>query len=84
MCAQFKKVHSLSSKIKYLLNLELNLTDVCESVCLCMPGPITYGGSVTPCKYKLYKVETEMKDTIWPKAHFMQPEGQEQHKRKKT
>lgn len=44
--------------------------------CLCMRGLIPYGGSVTLCKYKLYKVETERKDTIWPKAHFMQPQGQ--------
>lgn len=43
-----------------------------------------YGGSVTVCKYKLYKVETERKDAIWPKAHFMQPQGQgrNRHKRK--
>ena len=46
---------------------------------------MVYDG-VTLCKYKLYKVETERKDTIWPKAHFMQPQGQGQDQcgRKKT
>lgn len=37
---------------------------------LCKTCSITYGVSVTQCKYKLSGVEREMKDTIWPKSSF--------------